>query len=84
MSLADTPDLHAGEDTLHVHDRFVWTQPDGAAVFMRVTRINRSDGVAWLRCSRGGRSWTRRHQLPLFPSMARREWTVAELLETIS
>jgi hypothetical protein len=63
-------------------ETYVWTMTDGALVYLRVTRVY--DGVAWLRCHHAGRSWTRRHQLPLFPSMEKREWTTAELLETIT
>ncbi|GEL19319.1 hypothetical protein [Pseudonocardia asaccharolytica] len=61
--------------------RLVWTQPDGAQVFVRVTRVH--DGVVWLRCQHGGRQWTRRHRLPLFPSMRPHPWTAADVLETI-
>lgn len=65
---------------LRAGDRFVWTQPDGAVILVRVTRV--SGDTAWLRCHHGGRSWTRRHTGPLFPSMRAAVWTTAELLET--
>ncbi len=88
MSLANTDDLHAGEvgldaADLRPGDRLVWTQTDGARVLVRVTRINRDAGIAYLRCHWAGRSWTRRQDLPLFPSMKRADWTTDELLETV-
>lgn len=48
-------------------DRYVWTQPDGAEILVEVRRV--AHGVAWLRCHHAGRSWTRRHDLPMFASM---------------
>lgn len=60
---------------------YVWITPDGARVLVRVTAVR--NGVAYLRCHHGGRSWTRRHELPLFPSMRPASWTLAELLETV-
>jgi hypothetical protein len=83
MSLANAADRQLGEGNPRPRDRFVWTQPDGATVFVKVIRVNGSEGIAYLRCHYGGRMWTRRHSLPLFPSMTRKEWTADDLLETL-
>lgn len=82
MSLANAADLHAGEHP-RAGDTYVWERFDGIRVYVRVTRVSRNLGVAWLRCHQSGRSWTRRHELPLFDSMIRRPWTTAELLDTV-
>lgn len=82
LSPANTDDLPAGENEPHKGDTYVWTTTDGARVYVRITGIRA--GVAWLRCHHAGRSWTRRHILPLLPSMEKRPWTTAELLETIT
>lgn len=71
-----------GQGSLHVGDTYVWDRVDGARVYVRITRIWRD--VAWLRCHHAARSWTRRHELPMFTSMRRSAWTTAELLETIT
>lgn len=63
-------------------DRLVWTTTDGATVFVVVKRVTRH-GVIFLRCHHGGRVWTRRHDGPLFPSMRRRQWTTADLLDQL-
>lgn len=85
MSIIDTapPPPVTVPDDLTTDEHIVWTQPDGAVVYCRVTRIWHDRTVVYLRCSYAGRSWTRRHEGPLFPSMVRRPWTTAELLETI-
>lgn len=69
--------------TVRAGDTLVWTQPDGARVYVRVTRVSIAQGCVWLRCHHGGRSWTRRQVLPLFPSMRPAPWSTADLLETI-
>lgn len=63
-------------------DRLVWTQPDGALVFVEVRRVT-AHGDVFLRCHHGDRSWTRHHRGPLFPSMVRRDWAAADLLDQI-
>lgn len=82
MALANTPDLHVGEDALYPGAKIVWTQPDGARVFCQVVRVNRDRGVTHLRCYHGGRVWSSRQPFPLRPSMKLAEWPAAELLET--
>lgn len=62
-------------------DRYAWTQPDGAVVLVEVKRV--AHGIAYLRCHHAARAWTRRHDLPLFASMVRQDWTVADLLDQI-
>lgn len=66
-----------------VGDRYEWVQPDGGRVLFEVRRINRDTRTAYLRCHHAGRTWTRRHQGPFFPSMKPRQWTTADLLELI-
>jgi hypothetical protein len=68
-------------DELRPMDRLVWTQVDGAVVYVTITRINFTQGIAYLRCHYGSKAWTRRHDLPLFPSMQRKQWTTADLLD---
>jgi len=65
---------------LRVDDCIVWDRLDGTTAYCRITRIHRREVV--MRCHCGGISWTRHQKLPLFPSMVRRPWTLAELLET--
>lgn len=69
------PEVHNG-------DRLIWDTVDGARIYIIVKRVNRDGGVAYLRCHWGGKAWTRRHLLPLFPSMTHAHWTTADLLET--
>ncbi len=66
---------------LRVGDRLVWTMPDSARIYVRVVQF-RGEYV-YLRCHHGGKAWTRKHRLPLFPSMKLVAWTTADLLETI-
>ena len=88
MAVANSP--HANERVrdgspsadVRTGDRLVWTQPDGARVFIIVKRINQDGAVAYLRCHYGAHTWTRRHELPLYPSMVPSNWTAADLLET--
>jgi hypothetical protein len=62
-------------------DRYEWITPDGARVLIEVRRVNRNQGIAHLRCHYAGRTWTRRQDLPLYPSMKPYAWTAADLLE---
>lgn len=61
-------------------DRLVWTMPDRARVFIRVVRLH--GDYVYLRCHYGDKAWTRKHKLPLFPSMRRQHWTTDDLAET--
>ncbi len=88
MAVANSP--HANERVrdgspsadVHAGDRLIWTQPDGAQIFIIVKRVNQDGVWADLRCHYGAHTWTRRHELPLFASMHRGHWTTADLLGT--
>lgn len=69
-------------DDIRSGEKLIWTQTDGARVFVIVTRL--TPRVAYLRCHYGDRAWTRRHELPLFPSMRRGHWTTADVQEESS
>jgi len=79
---ATTPDQTVLDDMpLQVGDPIVWTRPDGTTVYATISELRR--GEVLMHCHCGGRPrWTRHQKLPLYPSMSRRAWTLAELLET--
>ena len=83
-SPAATEGVRGGESfpELRRHDRIVWQQPDGARVFVIVSRISSDRRIAWLKCHYGDKTWIRKHAMPLFPSMHRRHWTTDDLAET--
>lgn len=64
-------------------DRYVWINPDGARVYLIVSRVSRIDGAVLFRCHYGDKVWTRKQKLPLFPSMHRQQWTTTDLKETL-
>ena len=70
------PEVHNG-------DRLIWDTVDGARIYIIVKRVNLDGGFAYLRCHWGGKAWTRRQELPLFPSMQPKHWTTADLLDTL-
>ncbi len=71
-----------GEDKPRVDDCFVWSgHPRYARVYARVTAVREDDVV--LQCSAAGHVWITVAELPLPDGFVKREWTTAELLETI-
>ena len=70
-------------DLLRAGDQLIWTMPDGAVIYIRVSSVDRRRNITHLRCHHGDRAWTRHHAGPLFPSMRRGSWCVADLLDQL-
>lgn len=83
MAAANSPDANGrvrgglSRAELRVGDRLVWDRFDGARIFVIVARLRAND--AFLRCHERDRVWTRREDLPLFPSIVRKHWTTEDL-----
>lgn len=68
------------EHSPHAGDTYLWTQPDNAVIYVRISKVSHRQAKAWLVCHHGGRSWTSRQPLPLRPSIRKASWTTDDLL----